>query len=633
MIQASWFKSAKSFLTRPRRLRRSVDGAQRTRPGILPQEHLEKRLVMTIDVLPDSPTDVVATPGDVSVVLAWMAPTDNGALIEDYVAEYSTDDGLNWQSYDDGVSADPFMTIPNLVNGTPYIFHVAAVNEFQQSGVWSLGSNTAVPAGLPDAPTDLLVSAGDGAVNLTWNSPVVENGSAVTSYVVEYSADGETWVPVPDAATDSSLKVTGLHNGTSYVFHVAAVNDVGQGVYSAVSDAATPAGLPSAPHDVTASAGDGSVDLTWVIPTDNGASITDFVVEYSVDNGLSWNVFDDGTSTAAFTTVSGLANGTSYLFHVAAINDVGQGDSSEASIATTPVGIPDQPTSLLAAGGNRSVTLTWSAPTNDGGSPVLGYIIEYRQIMSAGWTAAPNQPDTTATTVTGLTNGVTYLFRVAARTATSTSDFTSDTVVATPLATPTRLLGRAFFGTSSNGTVSLSWIAPSMPAHLPITGYVIQGSSDGGRTWWLQNDVQSRLTTAVVGSLTTGTSYMFRVAAVTAAGQGAFSAPSAALTPMLRSAAAVPSRPTALTAVGMNGTITLSWTAPPSNSGGPAIDYVIRLKFDQPGAKWFTIPRTASANPMALVKRLIPGRIFTFQVAARNLNGVGAFSDSVSVRS
>ena len=687
---------------------------------------------MAVDVLPDVAVDIVATAGDASVALTWTAPADNGAVIVDYIAEYSTDEGLSWQAYDDGVSADPLMTITGLANGTSYIFHVEAVNEYQQPGDWSSASNAVTPAGFPDVPTDVVASRGDGSADLTWTVPVVDNGSAVTGYVVEYSNDGETWVLVPDALVGSSTTVTGLVNGTSYIFHVAAVNGMGQGGFSDASAAVVPAGIPEAPSDVVAIRGDGfvdvswngplfengsavtgysvdysldegetwvqltgennqstataltvpalenglsyvfrvaamnavgqsdysewsaavvpagvpevptdvvttrsdaAVDLTWAAPAGNGNDVMDYAVEYTIDDGASWVTFNDGVSAEASVTVTGLASDTIYRFKVSALNDVGQGAWSTPTTETSPLTAPGKVASLVVDGGNGSARLAWSAPLDDGGRPVVEYVVEYRAVGAADWTVVPAvSVSGNAATVTGLTNGVAYEFRVAARTAFATGDFPDNLLTVTPLPPPTRLQGRASSGTAPVGSATLSWVAPVTPVNLPVLDYVIQSSADGGLTWVTQSDAVSRATSSTVGGLTNGTTYLFRVAAVTASGQGAFSAPSTAMTPFLRAPAAAPAAPTGLVGVGGRGTVTLTWVAPSRNSGGPPVDYVVRFRLDAPGSRWFTYDRPVSAIPAAVLRRLSSGQAFVFQVAARNLSGVGRFSDGVTVR-
>ncbi len=135
-----------------------------------------------------------------------------------------------------------------------------------------------------------MASRGDGSADLSWSAPLSDNGSAVTGYVVEYSNDGETWVQAagedkPLAAT--ALTVPALENGLSYVFRVAAVNAVGHSNYSEWSAAVVPAGVPESPTDVVTTRSDAAVDLTWAAPVGNGNDVTDYVVEYTIDDGAS----------------------------------------------------------------------------------------------------------------------------------------------------------------------------------------------------------------------------------------------------------------------------------------------------------------------------------------------------------
>ena len=61
------------------------------------------------------------------------------------------------------------------------------------------------------------------------------------------------------------------------------------------------------------------------------------------------------------------------------------------------------------------VTLSWIAPEHDGGSPILGYVVEKRDSMMNMWSqAAKVDKDTLTAKVTNLFEGQNYLFRVAA---------------------------------------------------------------------------------------------------------------------------------------------------------------------------------------------------------------------------
>lgn len=101
-----------------------------------------------------------------------------------------------------------------------------------------------------------------------------------------------------------------------------------------VPDTAT---APSAPLALAASPMESSVQLSWAIPeSDGGAAISDYLIQYSSDSGLTWETFVDGASTLMTAAVTGLVNGSGYLFRVAAVNRIGAGDFSLISEAVVP---------------------------------------------------------------------------------------------------------------------------------------------------------------------------------------------------------------------------------------------------------------------------------------------------------
>ena len=111
--------------------------------------------------------------------------------------------------------------------------------------------------------------------------------------------------------------------------------------------------------------------------------------------------------------MTGLVNGTTYYFRVTAVNRVGQGPAS-AEVKAVPVTVPGAPVGLTATRGDGNVTLSWTAPPSNGGSPVSGYNIYVA--TSADFKGAFKVPGGTGTavTVTGLVNGIPYYFRVTA---------------------------------------------------------------------------------------------------------------------------------------------------------------------------------------------------------------------------
>jgi len=98
---------------------------------------------------------------------------------------------------------------------------------------------------VPDPPTGVSGTPGNGRVALTWSAPVGDGGSTVTDYkVVPFI--GTIAQPVVDTGlTATSFTVPGLTNGTAYTFEVQAVNAVGGGTPSTASGPVTPTGPPT----------------------------------------------------------------------------------------------------------------------------------------------------------------------------------------------------------------------------------------------------------------------------------------------------------------------------------------------------------------------------------------------------
>src|SRR4029079_18370144 len=100
-------------------------------------------------------------------------------------------------------------------------------------------------------------------------------------------------------------------------------------------------------------------------------------------------------------TVTGLTNGQTYSFTVTATNAVGTGPASN-SLSATPATLPGAPILNSATRGNGQVTLAWSAPSTNGGSPISNYKV-YRGTTSGGETLLTTLGNVTSFTDTGLT--------------------------------------------------------------------------------------------------------------------------------------------------------------------------------------------------------------------------------------
>jgi hypothetical protein len=193
---------------------------------------------------------------------------------------------------------------------------------------------------VPDAPAIGSATFGNASATVRWTAPPNNGGSAITGYLVRVldSTGAQLGALRPAGATATSLLVTGLTNGSSYQFQVAAQNAVGTGPNSALSTVVTPATVPGAPVIGTAAAGTAGGTITatahWNAPTSNGGSA---VTEYRV---RALRMSANGTVLA--TTTSAVQPGSArqltmtlqtgnYRFTVQASNKAGSGPQSVRS--------------------------------------------------------------------------------------------------------------------------------------------------------------------------------------------------------------------------------------------------------------------------------------------------------------
>jgi titin len=578
--------------------------------------------VLLVDV-PSAPTAVAATPGDGQASLSWTAPA-NAFGVTDYVIQYKTTAAATWSTFADGPSATLAATVTGLTNGTAYVFRVAAVNA-AGTGDFSAESAPVTPSAPAPAPTNLTPTFGDGSVGLAWTAPGSDGGTPITDYVIEYRTDviGSSWTTFADGVgTGLTATVTGLTNGTAYRFRVAAVNGVGTGTYSSeVTE--TPRAVPLAPTGLAGVAGNSQVVLSWTAAVANGSAVTDYVVEYKTTADATWSTFTDGVSTAISATVTGLTNGTDYLFRVSAVNSVGTGSASSQAGPYTPAMPASAPTGLTPTFGDGSVTLAWTAPVSNGGAAIVDYAVEYKTAAEATWSTFTDGVSTaTSATVTGLTNGTAYLFRVAAVNSVGSGAYSNE-VTETPRAVPSAPTGLA--GVPGNAQVALTWTAPAANGAV-ITDYVVEyRTAVVGSSWMTFADGTSAGTSATVTGLTNGTAYLFRVKAVNSVGTGAASAEDGPLTPRT-----VPGMPTDLVGTPQNGQVALSWNQPTSDGGAAITDYVVQFKTTT-AVTWTTFADGTSTATSATVTGLTNGTAYMFRVAAVNVAGTGTAIESASV--
>jgi hypothetical protein len=296
--------------------------------------------------------------------------------------------------------------VTGLTNGVRYTFRVAARNA-NGAGPDSDTSNS-VTVGLPGAPTNVVAKTGNGAATITFTPPAA--AAPIVGYSIQ-AYEGSALAKTVSTSTGTKQVVSGLANGHTYKFWVAARISGDQGAYSAYS-APIKIGVPSAPGKPTAVAGNASMTIRWTASAANGAP-----VQYFVTPVIGGKAQPTVMYTVTSVNMTGLPNGKTFSFKIKAKNS--RGSSSQVAAPTVVVGSPRPPTKVTASAGVKKAIVSWPASTANNGAAIAGYVIvPYRNGV-----ARPSiivAATAKSATVSSLATGDSYTFTVAAKNARGT---------------------------------------------------------------------------------------------------------------------------------------------------------------------------------------------------------------------
>lgn len=439
-------------------------------------------------------------------------------------------------------------------------------------------NNTAKSNTAPATPANLVASASDDAVTLSWNKSTDNETAqnALTYNLRVGTAPGGTSIvsPMADLAT-GYRKIPALGNTNHntrwtikdlspgrYYWSVQAIDNAFAGSPFASEQSfvipepndTTP---PAAPQNLNATASDWQITLQW-----QQNSESDFL-RYRIYGGTSPNpiVKIDSVNGVSSTskTITGLANGTRYYFRITAV-DVALNESpfsNEASAMPTVLDVPPAPPqNLQTTVGDRQVTLTWSANTE----------LDFLRYRIYGG-ASPN-PTTkidsvltllgTTKVITGLSNGTTYYFRITAvDLVLNESGFSNQVNAAPSAANPPPSPPQNLQATAGTGSVTLSWDANTEPDFLR---YRIYGGRIGSIT--LMDSTEGILNTSkIIASVSNGVTYDFYVTAVDAALQESAASNPVSATPFRDMTAPQIGAPSYSEPVNLNSAVPITVTA------------------------------------------------------------------------
>ena len=370
-------------------------------------------------------------------------------------------------------------------------------------------------------------------LTVSWLAPSNAGGSSITAYDLRHirsdaaSKTEGNWTVVQNGWIGSgSLQyvLTGLANGTQYDVQVRAVNDAGDGPWSATVTGTTAGTVATAPTGLTATAnGQSQIDLSWQSPaSDGGAAITGYQIQVSADRSSWSDLVADTGSTGASYSHTGLTAGSTRHYRVSAINSAGTGPSSDVGEATTEsaqqenrppqvVGKVDNVTAKVGETFTVDISHAFSDPDSD---EIVNYGFGYgnRGVLSGAINTRTGVLSLIAVTV-----GETAI-AVDAQDSHGLWSVLQDLFVATVVpaepGAPTGLTATA----NGQTQIDLSWTAPSDDGGAAISGYRIEVSEDNSAWSDLVANTNSTGTSYSHTGLTAGVTRHYRVSAINSDG-------------------------------------------------------------------------------------------------------------------
>lgn len=349
--------------------------------------------------------------------------------------------------------------------------------------------------------------------------------------------------------------------------------------------------VPTAPRNAKATAGPGSLTVTWQTPASSGgATITSYRATASPGGKYC-------KTTALTCVIRGLTNGAAYTVTVRATNRIGTGGFSNSTAPAIPVGPPAAPTAVRGTPGDGFVDITWVEPKSNGGSPINGYTVT---ALPGGLTCATS--GATTCRIDGLTNGTAYTFTVVANNALGTGAKSSASPAVVPLGRPAKPLPPT--AKSIDRGLVVSWVAPNSGGSR-IHNYTVTAEPSG-------KTCNSSGLSCTITNLENGSAYTLTVVATNSRGDSPPSDPSTPFTPFTKPSAVI--KPTAQA---RPGSAVVAWEAP-ANNGSPISSYTVT---SSPGRKSCTTT-ALTCTVIGLKNRTS----YTFTVKATNAAGAGAAS-------
>ena len=380
-----------------------------TAVNVLGESNMTGPMTATPMRVPYPITDLSIRNGSGFVELSWELPLEDGGSPLTKLVIFRGGESFSLEELAQTTPDQTSYNDTDVVNGDTYYYRIFAENIMGRS----VGSDihSGLPIGVPTAPLDLVASAFDGFVLLSWDEPADVKGSPLIGYQV-FSGPAEGSEILLNETIELQYNHSDAENGVEHHYYVLALNGVGASLPSG-SVMVTPLGVPSSPTDLLVSQVGGEVHITWNGPEDDGGSpISSFRIFRSVNGGEFELMVSIPADQGLEYNDAGVSDPNSYGYRIYAVNPVGQSHNFVEALIQVR-GVPDAPVNLTAVSGDGYVLLTWEGPEYDGLSPITSFAI-WREDDAAPFSIGEVGPDIFEYNDTTTFNGETYQYFVLA---------------------------------------------------------------------------------------------------------------------------------------------------------------------------------------------------------------------------
>ncbi|XP_033760580.1 fibronectin type-III domain-containing protein 3A-like isoform X1 [Pecten maximus] len=316
-----------------------------------------------------------------SFKVVWDPPKDNGGSdITKYIVELDDGRGGGYETLYEG--SDREHICDHLIPGHIYMVRVACCSKGGRSDFsdFCIATTHAVSPGQCHAPK-LQGKPKATSLHLRWGYPEYDGGANVMEFTAQMINPDNTSREV-FKGRDLDCIVAGLSPGRPYLFQVRAFNMVGGGPWSEPLEVVSGAGVPDPPKTPLVNCrSPHSAMVLWDSPVNNGATITDYRLEWQHKSDLDFTQLYFGSNMNY--EVKGLTPATLYSFRVQAINSAGSGPFSAVATCVTPPSSPSPVVYIRHTANANTISLSWKEP-NCNGSDISSYNIDIgeKQLIS-----------------------------------------------------------------------------------------------------------------------------------------------------------------------------------------------------------------------------------------------------------